>query len=177
MKEDKAIEAGGEKPLEKAHPQKEEKPAEKREDLRQIVRLTETNLNGKKPVRQAIRNIKGVSFMFSNAISVVYKHPDKKLGALTETELKELEDIIINPQKYGIPEWLYNRRSDPATGQSGHLAVSKLTIRNKLDVDDLKKIRTYRGIRHGLGLPVRGQRTRSSFRKGKTVGVKRKKRG
>ncbi|MEK6867257.1 MAG: 30S ribosomal protein S13, partial [Nanoarchaeota archaeon] len=37
----------------------------------------------------------------------------------------------------------------------------------------LKKIKAYRGMRHAAGLPTRGQRTRSNFRKnkGKTVGV------
>ena len=44
------------------------------------------------------------------------------------------------------------------------------------DIKMLKKIKSYKGIRHSLGLPVRGQRTRSNFRKnkGKVMGVKRK---
>ena len=43
----------------------------------------------------------------------------------------------------------------------------------------MKKIKSYRGIRHMFGLPVRGQRTRSNFRpnKGKVQGVKRGKAG
>lgn len=36
-------------------------------------------------------------------------------------------------------------------------------------------MRAYRGVRHQHGLPVRGQRTRGSFRKNKTVGVQKKK--
>lgn len=175
MKEDKTVEAGGNKLPEKVHPQKEEKPVENKEDLQQIVRLVETNLDGTIPVRRSIRKIKGVSFMFSNAVATVYDKPEKKLGTLNESELKKLEDIILNPQKFGIPSWLYNRRNDPVTGETGHLSVSRLDIRKRLDVDAMKKIRSYRGIRHGLGLPVRGQRTRGSFRKGKTVGVRRKK--
>ena len=37
-----------------------------------------------------------------------------------------------------------------------------------------KKIKGYKGIRHMLGQPVRGQRTRGNFRKnkGKVMGVK-----
>ncbi|MFH1445388.1 MAG: 30S ribosomal protein S13 [Nanoarchaeota archaeon] len=170
MAEDKAVEAGG-KPPEKAHPQKEGKPAE---DVQQIIRLVETNLDGTKPVKSAIRKIKGISFMFSNAIVSKYPYPDKKVGLLNEEELKKLEDIIINPQKYGIPNWLFNRKNDPLTGVTEHLSVSRLDMRKRTDVDAMKKIRSYRGIRHGLGLTVRGQRTRGSFRKGKAVGVKRK---
>jgi small subunit ribosomal protein S13 len=39
----------------------------------------------------------------------------------------------------------------------------------------LKKIRAYRGLRHERGLKVRGQRTKSTGRRGSTVGVSRKK--
>ena len=41
----------------------------------------------------------------------------------------------------------------------------------------MKKIRSYRGVRHGIGLPVRGQRTKSNFRKNKgkvSLGVAKK---
>ena len=39
----------------------------------------------------------------------------------------------------------------------------------------LKEIKSYRGLRHSLKLPVRGQRTRSHFRtKGNAMGVKKK---
>jgi small subunit ribosomal protein S13 len=34
-------------------------------------------------------------------------------------------------------------------------------------------MKCYRGIRHSAGQPVRGQKTRSHFRKNKSVGVKR----
>jgi len=159
------------KPAKIEKPKKDQKP----EDLRQIVRFAETNLDGAKPVRQAIRKIKGISFMFSNAVSKVYEHSDKKLGELTESELNKLEDIILNPQKHGVPSWLYNRKFDPITGETSHLTASRLDIRKRMDIDDMKKIRSYKGIRHGLGLPVRGQRTRSSFRTNKSVGVRKKK--
>ena len=45
-----------------------------------------------------------------------------------------------------------------------------------MDLRRLKKIKSNRGLRHQWGLPVRGQRTKSNFRrsKGKAVGVKRK---
>ena len=70
---------------------------------------------------------------------------------------------------------MLNRRKDPVTGEDMHLSESDLTMGVRQDIEFLKKIRAYRGIRHELGLPVRGQRTRSSFRKGRTVGVQRKK--
>jgi len=43
-----------------------------------------------------------------------------------------------------------------------------------LDIERLIKIKAYRGVRHAKGYKVRGQRTRSTGRKGMTVGVIRK---
>ena len=63
-------------------------------------------------------------------------------------------------------------------------AVEKLPVEGVLrkkiaqDIDRLKGIRCYRGIRHQQGLPVRGQRTRSNARtkrgKRKTIGSLKK---
>ena len=142
----------------------------------QIVRVAETDLDGGKPVRFAIREIKGVGHMMANAIAHVYPNPDKKVSDLTEEEIAGLEDYVHNPQKYGIPAWLLNRRKDPETGEDRHVAVSVLQLIQSTDINKMKKIRTWKGVRHGLGQPVRGQRTRSSFRSsGKSVGVKRQK--
>ncbi|MBI4021519.1 MAG: 30S ribosomal protein S13 [Candidatus Aenigmarchaeota archaeon] len=158
------------KPEEKRKPETETIRAEK------IVRLVETNLDGGKPVLDAIRGVKGISRMFSHAVVAASGVPGgKKLGELSPQELQSLVDVIHHPAKYDVPSWLYNRRADPATGENTHLTASALLFSKKTDIDDLKKIKTYRGIRHGLGLPVRGQRTRGSFRTGKTIGVTRKK--
>jgi len=37
----------------------------------------------------------------------------------------------------------------------------------------MRKIKTYKGLRHAVGLPVRGQRTGSNFRRNKTRGSSR----
>jgi len=144
-------------------------------DMKSIIRIMETNLDGNKPVKIAIRRVKGVSFMFGNAISSVCKFSDKLVGELSDAEIKELEEILTNPAKYNIPSWLYNRRFDPLTGENTHLCVSQLDFTKRMDINAMKKMKTYKGVRHSSNLPVRGQRTRSSFRKGSTVGVKKKK--
>jgi small subunit ribosomal protein S13 len=149
------------------------RPVERK--IKNILRLMETNLDGDKSVDSVIRNIRGVSFMFGNAVSKVSGLGKKKLGELSSEEMKKLEDIIMNPSKYNIPAWLYNRKLDPGTGDNRHLAVSKLELAHKMDLNEMKKLRTYKGIRHSNRLPVRGQRTRSSFRRGTVVGVSRQK--
>ena len=148
------------------------KPAVHRET--QIIRFVETNLDGNKTVQEAIRRIDGISFMLSNVITKQCGFVGKKLGQLSDSEMKRLEEAILNPQTIGIPVWMLNHRNEPLTGKNRHLTASQLEFTHKMDINELKKMKCYRGVRHIQGQPVRGQRTRSSFRKGKSVGVKRK---
>ncbi|NOZ81582.1 MAG: 30S ribosomal protein S13 [Candidatus Micrarchaeota archaeon] len=146
------------------------------EEIRGVVRVLETTLDGHKKIQVALLRIKGIGQSLAPVIPrVAGIDPSRKIGSLSDEEIEKLEDVMRNPAKYGIPSHLFNRRRDPETGEDKHLVESDLTIRHRADIDFLKKIRCYRGIRHELGLPVRGQRTRSSFRKGRTVGVSRKK--
>ena len=162
---------------------KEEKIPEKKkakviEGIRGIVRVAEADIRGERKVGVALLRIKGVGKSLARAIPVaVGIDPDVMIGSLEDEQLKKLEDAVKNPIKYGIPYHMVNRRRDPQTGEDKHLVSSELRFTIKSDIDNLKKIRAYRGIRHELGLPSRGQRTRSSFRKGKRVGVIKKGRG
>ena len=154
---------------------KEKKPEKKRkiiEGVRGIVRIAEIDLDGSKKVRNAILGIKGVGKSLANGI-VTASGLDSEalLGSLNDEQIKKLEDAIKNPSKYGIPYHMLNRRLDPSTRENRHLVSSELKLAVKSDIDFMKKIRCYKGVRHELGLPVRGQRTRSSFRTGIIVGV------
>jgi small subunit ribosomal protein S13 len=143
---------------------------------RHIVRICETNIDGTKKLRQGLLQIKGIGQSLALVIpQAANLDPEMRVGNLTDEQVELLEEVIKNPLKYGIPEFLLNRRKDPFTGEIKHLTASDLIITTKTDIDFLKRIRCYRGIRHELGLPVRGQRTRSTFRKGRTVGVQRRK--
>lgn len=157
-----------------------EKPAVQQAPPKQrtanIIRLVETNIDGSKKVRMGVMGIKGVGVMLSNAISSVSGFGDRQIESLSQEELKKLEAIIMNPGEHGIPKWMFNRRFDPKDGTDRHLVASRLEFSKRMDINDMKRLKTYRGVRHSQNLPVRGQRTRSSFRKsGKTIGVSRKK--
>lgn len=155
--------------------QGKEKP--KKEEIKSIniLRMAETNLDGNRKVIDAIRKVRGISFMTASVVVELGGFGGRRLGELSDEERAKLEDIVMHIDRYGLPAWMCNRRRDPRTGKTVHLAVSELDFAQKTDIDFMKKLRTYKGIRHGLGLPVRGQRTRSSFRKGRSVGVVRKK--
>jgi small subunit ribosomal protein S13 len=148
------------------------------EKIRHIVRIANADLKGDKAIIVALTKIKGVGYMFSNVVCKTAQiDMMKKTGHLNDNEIQKLTDIIGNPEKYKIPSWLYNRRKDYDTGLDKHLISSDLQFTKDNDIKRLQKIKSYRGLRHAVGLPLRGQRTRSNFRrnKGKAVGVKRKK--
>ena len=97
---------------------------------------------------------------------------NKKIGSLTDDEIKKISDFIKNPK---VPEYIINRRSDFATGEDKHLSGSDLELQKEFDIKRLKKIKSYRGFRHMAGLPLRGQRTKSNFRPNKKkAGIKKK---
>ena len=151
--------------------------AEEKQELKYFVRIANTDLDGNKAIGNSLIKIKGISFMLSNAICRAASiDPAKKTGYLNDSEVSRIDEAIKEPSKLKIPSWLLNRRKDPEDNADKHLIGSGLTFTHDNDIKMMKKIKSYKGIRHMLGLPVRGQRTRSNFRKnkGKVLGVKRK---
>lgn len=148
-------------------------------EFRHLVRISSTDIKGDKPLMFGMRKIKGVSYMLANAVCNVTKmDPTTKVGELTDVQIEKIEDAISNPQKYKIPTWMLNRRKDYQTGEDKHLVMGDLKFQKENDLKRLMKIKSNKGYRHAAGLPVRGQKTRSNFRKkrGKTsLGVQRKK--
>jgi len=147
------------------------------EKIKHIVRIVNTDVRGNQEVVISLSKIKGVGHMFANMtckLAGVDRH--KKSGLLTETEIKRLEEVIKNPVKNNVPSWMLNRQEDVETGEDMHLITGDLQFTNAQDVRRLQKIKSYKGFRHAAGLPLRGQRTKSNFRrnKGKAVGVKKK---
>jgi len=126
-------------------------------------------------VSYAVTSIKGVSLSLSNAIlKKAGVNPDLRAGFLTEAEISKIEEIVKEPSKFNIPIWLFNRRKDTETGKDMHLISADLVLRTKTDIDEAKNIRSWRGYRHAYGLKVRGQRTKTTGRSGKSLGVKKK---
>ena len=148
-------------------------------DFRHIVRIANTDLDGRKMVIYGLAKIKGVGVNFANmACKLAGVDSKKRVGNLLEVEAKKIEEVILNPQKFKAPAWMFDRRRDPATGEDQHLTSAGLLFNQENDIKMLKKIKSYKGIRHIAGLPVRGQRTKSNFRKNKgkaSLGVVRNK--
>jgi len=158
----------------------EEKPRKKEfkkvaEVKKEIIRLANTDLDANKSLYMALTGIKGVGYSISRALcKAAGFDPTIKLNILSEQDREKLENVIFNPGKFGLPVWILNRRRDRETGEDLHLTGSDLDVARKFDIQRMIDIRTWKGVRHMHGMPVRGQRTRSSFRKGRTVGVIKK---
>ncbi len=151
---------------------------EENKDFKHIVRISMTDIDGKKSIIGGLIRVKGIGHSFSNAICVALDlDKNKRIGDLNEAEIKKIEEALKDPEKIGIPNWALNRRKDYDEGVDKHKINIDLKLQKEFDYKRLQKIKSYRGLRLSVGLPVRGQRTRSNFRsnKGKGMGVKKKK--
>lgn len=153
----------------------ETKETESSVELRHIVRIYNTDLDGKKQVQMALTGIKGVGRRLARVFAVkAGVDPCATLGKLPEEQIEALKNVIESVRD-NIPAWMMNRRKDIITGVDKHVMGAEVLTTLREDLDIMKKTRSYKGIRHELGLRVRGQRTRSTGRSGATVGVTRKK--
>ncbi len=152
---------------------------DKKTEFRGIVRVAGKDMKGDLPLAKALTRIKGIGLNLADSIANIISRElgmDKreKIGNLDDDQIDKLEEIIKHPSNYGVPIWALNKRKD-VSGKDSHLIGSDLDFSVRQDVEAEKNIKSYRGIRHMFGLPVRGQRTKTMGRKGMTLGVVKKK--
>jgi small subunit ribosomal protein S13 len=164
-----------EKSEKKEEKEKSKKTVDHNPDFKYIVRLSNTDINGEKNVIYGITTVKGIGLHMASLIT------DKtginrymKIGDLSDEQIEKLQNAIDNISQ-NAPKWMLNHRKDYDTGKNIHLIGNEIVIRLRDEINIMKKIRSYKGIRHERGLSVRGQRTRSNNRKGLALGVSRKK--
>jgi len=149
-------------------------------EINYIVRVIGKDLDGTKTVDEGLQGISGISHRMGGMIGNRFRKENnvpkqKKLGELTPDEVKKLEEVITAPEKHNIPAWALNRQKDFETGLTKHLTMNDLAFSLRTDIQRLAEIKSYRGLRHMWGLPVRGQKTKSTHRgKGGIVGVTKK---
>lgn len=138
------------------------------QELKYLVRIADTDLDGRKHLLYALTKIKGVSVMMANAVcALVGIDSNSQIGLLSDEQIKKISDCVEHPLEHGCPAWLVNRRWDRESGKNAHALGTELIIAVDNDIKRMKKIKCYKGVRHMMGQPVRGQRTRSNFRKNK----------
>jgi small subunit ribosomal protein S13 len=160
---------------EKREEGQEEGKEEEKEEFKHIVRIVDTDLDGKKSVVHSLCGIKGIGRRVAKVIvSSTGIDPGVKMGNLSDDEIEQLKTAIDGADRR-LPQWMLNRRKDILSGVDKHIMGADQMLQLREDINLLRKIRSYRGIRHERGLKARGQRTKSTGRRGLVVGVIRKK--
>jgi len=144
-------------------------------DFKYIIRIANSDVSGEERLANALTSIRGIGPRISNAIVQKLKlDPNKLAGKLDDKNVVDIENAIMNLNDY-VPDWLLNRQKDYDTGGNIHPVSVELKMTHDEDLNRMKKVKSYKGIRHASGHKVRGQRTYSNGRKGLALGVSRKK--
>ncbi|MDQ3727908.1 MAG: 30S ribosomal protein S13 [Thermoproteota archaeon] len=143
-------------------------------EYKHILRIAGKDIEGGKKLIVALSEIKGVGYNFAQVlIQSLNINPNMRVGLLTENDIREIEQVISNPARAGIPQWYLNRRKNMDDGSNNHMITSDLDFAASNDIEREKLVMSWRGYRHMFGLRVRGQCTRTTGRRGGAVGVKK----
>lgn len=144
-------------------------------DFKYIIRIANSDVSGEERLGFALTSIRGVGPRISSAIIQKLKlNPEELAGNLTDKNVDEIENAVQNINEF-VPSWLLNRQKDYDTGENIHPVSVDLKMVHDDDLNRMKKVKSYKGIRHASGHKVRGQRTYSNGRRGLALGVSKRK--
>lgn len=142
------------------------------QEYRHIVRIVGNDIPGERKLLVGLSQVRGVGHSFATAVcDRLGIDTNSNVGGLTDENVRDIERIMTDPAGSGFPEWFLNRRKDVETGKDRHLLTSDIQFTLRNDVERERASASWRGYRHMSGLKVRGQRTRTTGRKGGAVGV------
>ena len=97
------------------------------DDFQHIIRVLNTNVDGREKVMYSLTKIRGIGRRFSN---LVCKKAEidlgKRAGELSAAELESLMVIVSNPRQFRIPDWFLNRKKDFKDGKFTQLVSNQL---------------------------------------------------
>lgn len=141
----------------------------KEEDDITLVRVLGKDIRGDTKIGTALTKINGISWTLSNAICKILKlNKKQRIQDFGKEGLAQIEEFVKNPK---IPSFLKNRQKDFDDGEDKHISGVDLKLRKEFDIKRMRKIKSYKGIRHAVNLPVRGQRTKANFRRNRKQSV------
>ena len=141
------------------------------EDIRYFVRIGQTDLDGTKSVERALIEMNGIGRRAARIIAEKAEvDRSATLGRLDDDTIDHIVDVVERFDEY-VPGHLTNRQKDFYTGETSHLIGNDVNLSRDQDVNRMRMIRSYKGIRHERGQKVRGQRTKSTGRTEGTIGV------
>ncbi len=150
----------------------EEEPQQQEDDdLRYFVRIGQTDLDGTKSVERSLSEMNGIGRRTARIIAEeAGVDRTSTFGRLEDDQIDEVVELVENYADE-VPEWLTNRQRDFYTGETTHEIGNDLQLTRQHDINRMKMIDSYKGVRHKRGQKVRGQRTKSTGRTEGTIGV------
>lgn len=134
-----------------------------------LVRIVGKDIRGDTKINSALTKISGISWTLAGAICKILKLDKKQnIQNIDKKEMLKIEEFIKTPKVLGF---LKNRQRDLEDGEDKHISGVDLKLRKDFDIKRLRKIKSYKGIRHAVNLPVRGQRTKANFRRNRKKSV------
>ena len=141
------------------------------EDIRYFVRIGQTDLDGTKSVERSLTDLQGIG---RRAARIIADKADvdrtDTFGALGDEKIDEVVELVEGFAEEA-PEWLANHRNDFFSGETTHEIGNDFGLTRRQDINRMKMIDSYKGVRHKRGQKVRGQRTKSTGRTEGTIGV------
>ncbi|ADD04008.1 30S ribosomal protein S13 [Natrialba magadii ATCC 43099] len=149
----------------------EEPQEQEDEDLQYFVRIGQTDLDGTKSVERSLSEMNGIGRRTARLIAEkAGVDRTATFGRLDEDVIDEVVTLVENYAEE-VPDWLNNRQNDFYSGETTHEIGNDLQLSRQHDINRMKMIDSYKGVRHKRGQKVRGQRTKSTGRTEGTIGV------
>ena len=141
-------------------------------DFSHILRILNTNVDGRRKIPYALTNIKGVGRRFAFlCCKILNIDVQKRAGELSQEQIKKIKMILQEPAQFNVPTYFLNRRKDRRTGKDLQLVSNDFNSKNREDFERMKKIRLHRGLRHLWGVKTRGQHTKTTCRRQRIPGT------
>jgi small subunit ribosomal protein S13 len=161
-------------PKDKGEGPRSKKDDDENPDFKFLVRIVNTDIDGTMPLYLALPKVRGIGRRVSiRVVDYLGFNRKQRIGDLSDEEIDRIQSTIENIHEV-LPNWMMNRQKDFDTGDDVHLTSSEVQMARRDDINRMKKIRSYKGIRHERGNKVRGQRLKSNGRTGLVLGVSRK---
>jgi len=141
------------------------------DDIRYFVRIGQTDLDGTKSVERSLTEMNGIGRRAARIIAdEAGVDRTATFGALDDETIDEVVTLVEGFADE-VPAWLANHRTDFFSGETTHEISNDLELARRQDINRMKMIDSYKGVRHKRGQKVRGQRTKSTGRTEGTIGV------
>merc|ERR1719299_111882 len=146
------------------------------QNFQHILRMCNTNVDGRAKIAVALTAIKGIGPRFSNLICKKCDIDlEKRAGELSTDEVNKIVAVLNNPLQFKIPSYMLNKRRDYKDGKTSQKYANFLDQALREDLERMKRVRLHRGLRHYWGIKVRGQHTKTTGRHRAFAGMETKK--